>query len=304
MQKIIILLLVFFLSSNYNINAQSSSSVTAKTNTSHSQKIEAGTQKTTHLIFAAAIKAVDRGSEQILVQKTTGVENVLKIKAAKPGFTETNLTVITADGGFYSFTVSYNPRPATFTYNINTSGFTAIGTRSPALSRAVFSEPSDDQGTLRALAAQASISQRNITGVRDKNYQVRAGLYGLYTAKDMFFYKLVLKNKSAISYDIEGIRFYIRDKKQVKRMATQEITLDPLMVIGNASRIAPGREEMLIIVLPKQTIGRDKQLVIEVSEKNGGRHLRCLMNNQKLLLAEPISVSAAIRNNTPYQNSN
>ncbi len=51
--------------------------------------------KTTSLIFPYAIKSVDRGSKDVLVQKAKGVENILQVKAAKPNFKETNLTVIT-----------------------------------------------------------------------------------------------------------------------------------------------------------------------------------------------------------------
>src|SRR4051812_37752723 len=54
--------------------------------------------KTTNLIFPYAIKSVDRGSADVLAQKAKGVENILLVKAGKENFSETNLSVITADG--------------------------------------------------------------------------------------------------------------------------------------------------------------------------------------------------------------
>jgi hypothetical protein len=39
--------------------------------------------KTTHLIYPFAIKSVDRGSRDILVQKAKGLENILQVKAAR-----------------------------------------------------------------------------------------------------------------------------------------------------------------------------------------------------------------------------
>src|ERR1700743_3117645 len=63
--------------------------------------------KTTNLIFPYAIKSVDKGSKDLLVQVAKGVENIIQVKAAVQGFEETNLTVITADGKLYSYVVDY-----------------------------------------------------------------------------------------------------------------------------------------------------------------------------------------------------
>src|SRR6266487_5764395 len=68
--------------------------------------------KTTNLIFPFSIVNVDRGSKDVLVQKVTGAENILQVKADKPNFSETNLSVITADGNLYSFVVDYLNEPS------------------------------------------------------------------------------------------------------------------------------------------------------------------------------------------------
>ena len=67
--------------------------------------------KTTSIVFPYAIKAVDRGSRDILAEKVREAENVLKVKASGPGFQGTNLTVITSDGKLYGFEVSYSANP-------------------------------------------------------------------------------------------------------------------------------------------------------------------------------------------------
>src|SRR5881275_3044240 len=71
-------------------------------------RIDIGYNKTSNLIFPYAIKSVDKGSADILAQKASGVENILQIKAGEQNFKETNLTVITANGQFYSFIVNYS----------------------------------------------------------------------------------------------------------------------------------------------------------------------------------------------------
>ena len=66
-------------------------------------KIEVTFQKTVHILFPSEVKYVDLGSFDIIADKATGAENVVRIKAAVKGFEgETNFSVITADGCFYS----------------------------------------------------------------------------------------------------------------------------------------------------------------------------------------------------------
>ena len=288
--KKILLMIPLMLAVGWRAQGQSKEAVRVGQNTSSSQRIEVSSQKTTHLIFPSEIKSVDRGSEDILAQKTSGVDNVLKLKAGRTSFPETNLTVITADGGFHSFMVNYKASPASLNYHIK-SGMS--GTKQSLLPvKAVFSETEKNEAVVKSLAAQASVSGRNITGVEDRGYGVTMAVRGLYTGKDMFFYKVLIDNQTNINYDIEALRFYIQDRRRVKRMATQEIQLEPITIIGNNRLIKANREEMLIVVMPKLTIARDKQLVIELNEKGGGRNLRCKMKSSKLLKAVPIYLKA------------
>ena len=75
-------------------------------------KIEVTFQKTVHILFPSEVKYVDLGSFDIIADKATGAENVVRIKAAVKGFEgETNFSVITADGCFYSFNVVYKDEP-------------------------------------------------------------------------------------------------------------------------------------------------------------------------------------------------
>ena len=60
--------------------------------------------KTVHLIFPASIKYVDLGSTNLIAGKADGAENVIRVKATTKHFKkETNMSVITEDGNFYTF---------------------------------------------------------------------------------------------------------------------------------------------------------------------------------------------------------
>ena len=83
-------------------------------------RLEVTFSKTVHLIFPSAIKYVDLGSSDIIAGKADGVENVVRVKAAVEGFSEeTNFSVITSDGTFYSFIVVYADQPALLNINMD-----------------------------------------------------------------------------------------------------------------------------------------------------------------------------------------
>lgn len=74
--------------------------------------LEVTFNKTVHVIFPAPIRYVDLGSADLLAAKADGTENVLRVKAALRDFSrESNLSVITEDGNYYTFNVKYADEP-------------------------------------------------------------------------------------------------------------------------------------------------------------------------------------------------
>ena len=87
-------------------------------NVVRSYYVELPFNKTISIIFPSPIKSVDLGSRDIIADKASDVENVLKVKASKVGFNETNYSVITTDGKFYSFVANYNEQPSLLALNL------------------------------------------------------------------------------------------------------------------------------------------------------------------------------------------
>ena len=74
--------------------------------------LEVTYDKTVHILFPASVKYVDLGSEDLIAGKADGAENVIRVKAAVKNFKkETNMSVITEDGSFYTFNVKYAKEP-------------------------------------------------------------------------------------------------------------------------------------------------------------------------------------------------
>src|SRR5688500_12231389 len=74
--------------------------------------------KTTSLVFPFAIRHVDRGTRDVVVEQVQDADNLLLVKAAAVDFPATNLSVVTADGQVYSFSVLYATDPSVMVYQL------------------------------------------------------------------------------------------------------------------------------------------------------------------------------------------
>lgn len=236
--------------------------------------------KTTNLVFPYAIKSVDRGSKDVLVQKAKGVENILQVKAAKPNFDETNLTVITANGKLYSYILNYSNNPSSL--NIRFENIKQEQTN------AFFSATNINEAKTQTDVKNVLKANKNIRGVKDKRYGIKVQLNGLYINEEVMYYRIKLQNKSNINYDIEQLRFFIRDQQKSKRTATQELEIQPLYIHGDTSVVIGKSEHVFVFAVPKFTIPDKKYLIIQLMEKNGGRNLRLIIHNNTIMKARLI----------------
>ena len=252
-------------------------------------KLEVTYNKTTYLLFPSIITSIDRGSPDILVQKASGVENIIRVKADVKSFEETNLTVITNDGKLYSFLVSYNNNPAYLNVDLGntlTLNLVCESKKEPA----IHPSPILDETSLKAYASKAAKGKPNIHSVCDESSKMALALKGFYIKDNTMFCRLRLENYSGINYDIDQFRFYIRDKKQSKRTATQEIEIKPIYILGDTVTLKGNARETLVIAVPKFTIPDGKYLAIEIMEKNGGRHLALKAMNRHIVKAKMVNL--------------
>jgi len=230
--------------------------------------------KTTNVIFPYSIISVDRGSSEILVQKANGVENILQLKAAQPGIAETNVTVITNDGQFYSFLVSYSSDPKTF--NIQVFKDSTAEKHSMMLSGFVL-----NQAEVNNITKQVETHKRFLH-IYTREQKIKFQLKGIYLKENIMWFSSRLKNSSLIDYKPESIRFFAKDLRRVKRSAVQENEVVPLYVRLD-SLVAGKTAGNFVFGFKPFTIPKTQQLFIVVSEDNGGRSL-ILHCSYKLLL--------------------
>ena len=248
--------------------------------------------KTVHIIFPAGIRYVDLGSIDLLAAKADGAENVLRVKAATRGFRkETNLSVITEDGSFYAFNVKYADEPVKL--NIEMADFLHASNNEsePENKIPVYFSDLGSESPYFVLSAMETIYKNNrmeIKHIGSRSFGIQFILKGIYSHNELLFFHLSLKNSSAVPFFIDCVTFKITDKKVVKRTAVQEQVITPLRSYIELTRVAGGKEEQMVFTLPVFTIPNDKQLVIELTEKNGGRNQRLTVENADLVQADVI----------------
>jgi conjugative transposon TraN protein len=230
------------------------------------ERISVSTHKTVSLVFSSHVQTIDRGSEQVLVQKAN--EHIVKVKAERDSFPESNLTILTADGRLYSFILVFATDPEKLIWSFGDS--TQIKADNP----------------LKPLTDKVSKMKSSVPGMKYSSGKVSLQWLGWFVRDNTLFCKIKFTNRSTIGFDIDQFQLYIRDNSISKRTASQEWIQQPLYIAGETGTIKSRSSRLWVIALDKFTLPDDKHFALEVLEKNGGRHLYLKVYNRHLMTAK------------------
>ncbi|WP_270546306.1 conjugative transposon protein TraN [Bacteroides intestinalis] len=209
--------------------------------------------KTVHIIFPSAVKYVDLGSNYIIAGKAEPEMLNIEMK----DFLE-------------------NEDTTDFSHTRMNIYFRELGNESPLLVKLI-------------MQSIYKNNDREIKHLGCKRFGVQFLVKGIYSHNGLFYFHTQTKNSSNVPFDTDFIRFKIVDKKVAKRTAIQETVIDPvrsyneILVIGGKSTVRT------VYTVPQFTIPDDKILVIELVEKNGGRHQTIRVENSDIVAAKVIN---------------
>ncbi len=258
-------------------------------------RIEAGFSKTVHILFPSPVTYIDIGSMDIIAGKADGAGNVVRVKAAVRNFTtETNLTVITEDGGFFSFDVHYAENPAVSTINISAPKQTTVdsGCTQPEPARTdgrvLLQEVGREKPATvkRVLGDIYRQNRMDVKGVRTKKYGIGVEVLGIYVHNDVIYIHTMISNETNISFEVDARQFIVADRKLAKRTAQQQTPLDILRVCNDPTVVRGHQRQRTVFALQKFTIPDDKVLLWEIIERNGARHQTVEIPAKELLDAK------------------
>ena len=264
-------------------------------------RIEAGFTKTVHILFPSPVTYIDIGSMDIIAGKADGAENVVRVKAAVRKFAaETNLTVITEDGGFFTFDVHYAENPAVSTLNLTVQEPQPESMKKPAAvgypqptapaseGRVLLREVGREKpATIKRMLSDIYRQNRtDVKGIRTKKYGIEVEVLGIYVFNDVIYIHSCISNDTNISFEVDARHFIVADRKLTKRTAQQQSTLEVLRVCNDPAVVRGHQRQRTVFALPKLTISDDKVLLLEIIEKNGARHQTVEIPAEELLEAK------------------
>ncbi len=255
--------------------------------------LEVTFSKTVHIIFPSAIRYVDLGSADLLAAKADGTENVLRVKAALRDFSrESNLAVITEDGAYYTFNVKYADEPVKLSIEMADFIHDGEAVNRPNNAMDIYMQELGSESPLLVKLIMKSIyknDKREIKHIGCKRFGIQHLLKGIYSHNGLLYFHTQLKNSSNVPFDVDYITFKIVDKKVAKRTAIQEQVIWPIRAHNYMMVVAGKKSERTVFTLPKFTIPDDKHLVVELYEKEGGRHQTFTVENADLVRAKVIN---------------
>lgn len=255
--------------------------------------LEVTYDKTTHIIFPSAVRYVDLGSPNLVAGKADGAENVIRVKAVVKNFrNETNMSVITESGSFYTFNVKYTDEPLLL--NIEMKDFIHDGNKvnRPNNALDIYLKELGSESPKLVQLINRSIhkeNKRHIKHIGSKAFGIQYLLRGIYTHNGLLYFHTQVRNQSNVPFEVDFVTFKIVDKKVMKRTAIQEQIIFPLRAYNYATVVAGNKDERTVFTFDKFTIPADKVLVVELNEKSGGRHQSFTVESEDIVRAKVIN---------------
>lgn len=249
-------------------------------------QMEVTYNKTSHLIFPSAIKYVDLGSDFLTAEKADNASNVLRIKSAVESFEgETNFSVIADDGRFYSFNVYYSAYPSVLSYDLEQMKRQIRESEKTVQLEELGFVPSMSDQLMEAIYVR---NKNDLRHIASKSFGIQFSLKGIYIHKGKYYFHTDLQNRTNVSFPIDFVSFKVVDQKIAKRTVSQEKPLTVARTYSGIEEIMDNGNGREVYLLDQFTLDHDKQLIIEIFEKNGGRHQKLEINNEDLIRAVPL----------------
>lgn len=255
--------------------------------------LEVTYEKTVHLIFPSAIRYVDLGSPSLMAAKADGgVENVLRVRAAVEGFErETNLGVICDDGSFYSFNVKYAREPEKL--SVEMADFLGTGNGTIATNRQdiYFHELGSVAPAMVGLLMESILSRnaRMIKHIAVREFGVTFSLRGVYSHEGLLYFHTMIRNGTAVDFQVDFISWRVVDREVLKRTAIQERVLEVVRTRDVPSVVKGHGSSRSIHVLENFSLPSDKRLEVTLYERGGNQALKFYVESSDLSHAESLA---------------
>jgi len=195
-------------------------------------------------------------------------ENLGLLQAQKG--TQSNLLVMTQDGGIYSFVVAYKKDLERFTSFISCSKKL---NKTPEKEVLDASNPDSEQTKDFEKFCRSLLNRtKQFHQIRfHKGIRLKATESLYYGDKVYMVYEI--KNASAIDYEIDQLQLFKVLGEQAKKSTYQEMPIEPMYQFQFPKKVHQGNSIRFVVVYPKFTLGKYLDLKVVLREKNGSRNI-------------------------------
>ena len=245
--------------------------------------------KMTNLVFPAEVSSAVKVSKDVQMQRPKGVQNVIELKALRRDFPPTNLSVYGRDGHPYSFVLHFVDDTSVLNFQVVRGDAITQGSGSSEGPAIIFAGLPVDGVTLDSDGVALS-ERRPFLHKSVSVSGVRLRLRGIYLRDSLLWLCLGLKNRVQISFIPSYMRVYVEDKKEIKRMASQQAAVVP--VYTSPLETVPGHGTgWLAVGIRPLVLPRGKKLKVEMADSGGGRVLILALKGKELLWARKVERS-------------
>jgi hypothetical protein len=235
--------------------------------------------KTTHLLFEENVRYIDVGSPYFVADT---LQKIIRLKHTGQGLTdvkslETNLTVISENGHYYSLLLGFDRFASYLNYLVKPSQQLIPSSKEAARENIERAE---------AIMSICKAVQTHDSNVRIKSKSeddLEIKVSGIYYIEEKIALKLVLTNNSGIDFDIGQILFRAKLNKRFSAdYIYQERVIPPLSNCNTDFEIDGTSNQIMVFLFDKFMINNNEKFYIDVFELNGGRSATINIPRKKL----------------------
>jgi conjugative transposon TraN protein len=241
--------------------------------------IAIGQEKTTHFMAPFPITDWSVGSDSIIAAYADGIQNMVRVKAVHPYLQEGSIVLVGKDGSIHTYRLKLNDGLPNKLVQLADS----------VPSEALFLSNPIDVNLLQQIGNQVLQQPYSMNHLGVVEHKMQFAVVGIYSYDDWLLFRLQIHNRNNIDYDIDFIKGYIVDKKGSKHTALQESEVTPFYTYNTddvAGTLPAQHLQERVLFFQRFTLPKQRMLVFELFEKNGGRHLSFPILSKELLKAK------------------
>lgn len=254
----------------------------------YGQDIDVSLNKTTTLVFPEKILHIDLGSNQgIAFMVDEDIPKIVKLRINQLFIPveKTNLLIITQSDKIFSFNVRYCKDVGKTIYIIQDSA--SVVAREIIRHQKV-QQHSFTDSLYKILTNREKSLPRVISYTKGK---IKLTLHNTYASDSTIYFSMNLQNQSSLLYNINYISIYLTTNptRKLKATVSQDNQLPYSFFGPEITYIPTNSTQQFVIAIPKFTMENNQTATIEISEQNGGRHLKIKFLNNILLEATKLN---------------